>query len=511
MVLVAVLLLTGATAANVSTKSNAGGGTFVLTNLSDPDPIDPALVSHTMSRTFVRNVYETLVYYKLGTTQLLPVLATSWKVSGNGLRYTFELRKNVKFQNGASFGAQDVKATIDRDLVLKSGVGGSYLQNVRGARVLSPSSVQITLKKPYVFFLGILPKIPIASAADIDAHRGSDYAQGWFKDNANGTGPWKLDSYVRGTQYTLVRNPNYWRSFRNLAYDRIIVRPIGDSATQAQLIAKGDVNMGSWMAVRDMVEASKSPNVKLFDFHSPMTMIGALNGGRPPLNNLKVRQAIMAAFPYEQMRQFYQGYAQPPRSVLAPSYPGAAKFPVLRQNLARAKQLLAQAGHPNGGLNLRYVAVQGLEDERQAGLLLQDALKKINVNLKIDVLPFSTFLPQAQNVKTAPDISPGYEAPETNDPFQWFAKLFSKTGFLNLSHFSVPELDRTIAAAQQTKSAAARQALLAKAQKLIADNAFAIPMSNFDGLYVGSDWIGGLQNDITDLLYDPKFFLMYRK
>jgi peptide/nickel transport system substrate-binding protein len=183
----------------------------------------------------------------------------------------------------------------------------------------------------------------------------------------------------------------------------------------------------------------------------------------------------------------------------------------LRQNLARARQLLAQAGHPNGGLNLRYVAVQGLEDERQAGLLLQDALKKINVNLKIDVLPFSTFLPQAQNVKTAPDISPGYEAPETNDPFQWFAKLFSKTGFLNLSHFSVPELDRTIAAAQQTKSAAARQALLAKAQKLIADNAFAIPMSNFDGLYVGSDWIGGLQNDITDLLYDPKFFLMYRK
>src|SRR5438093_9264390 len=93
-----------------------GGGTFVMTNLSDPDPIDPALVSHTMSRTFVRNVYETLVYYKLGTTQLLPVLATSWRVSADGLRYTFQLRKNVKFHNGAPFTAQDVKATIDRDL-----------------------------------------------------------------------------------------------------------------------------------------------------------------------------------------------------------------------------------------------------------------------------------------------------------------------------------------------------------------------------------------------------------
>src|SRR5262249_11303632 len=158
---------------------------------------------------------ETLVYYKLGTTKLLPVLATSWTVSPNGLRYTFQLRKNVKFQNGAPFGAADVKATIDRDLVLKSGVGGSYLQDVRGAKVLGPSSVEITLKKPYVFFLGILPKIPIASASDIAAHRGTDYAQGWFKDNANGTGPWKLESYVRGTQYTLVRNPTYWRGFRN--------------------------------------------------------------------------------------------------------------------------------------------------------------------------------------------------------------------------------------------------------------------------------------------------------
>src|SRR5206468_179665 len=102
------------------------------------------------------------------------VLATSWRVSADGLRYTFQLRKNVKFHNGAPFTAQDVKATIDRDLVLKSGVGGSYLQDVRGAKVLGPSAVQITLKKPYVFFLGILPKIPIASSADISAHRGSD-------------------------------------------------------------------------------------------------------------------------------------------------------------------------------------------------------------------------------------------------------------------------------------------------------------------------------------------------
>jgi peptide/nickel transport system substrate-binding protein len=510
LVLAAVAVAALARSAEGKQAGGASGGTFVLTNLSDPDPIDPALVSHTMSRTFVRNVYEPLVYYRLGTTKIQPVLARGWKRSANGLTYTFTLRQGVKFHDGSAFDSADVVATIQRDLVLKSGVGGSYLKDVRGVRAQGPSTAVITLKRRNEFFLGQLPKIPIASAEDIAAHRGSDYAQGWFKDNANGTGPWKLESYRRGTQYTLVRNPGYWRPFRANAFDRIIVRPVGDSAVQAQLIARGEVNMGSWMSVRDMIQAAKAPNVKLFNFRSPMTLVGALNGGRAPLDNLKIRQAILAAFPYAQLRGFYQGYAQAPRHVLSPSYPGAAHYPVLKQDLDKARRLLREGGRPGGGFTLRYVAVQGLEDERQAGLLLQDALKQIGVTLKIDVLPFATFFQQAQNPRTAPDISPGYEAPETNNPFEWFAKLFACDGFLNFSHFCVKALDRTIAQAQATSSTAQQRRLLVAAQKLIADNAFMIPMSNFNAVYAGPTWLGGFQQDITDLLSAPKFFGMYR-
>jgi peptide/nickel transport system substrate-binding protein len=513
---VAVLALTAALVSSGASKKTAAataGGTFVMTNLADPDPIDPALVSHTMSRTFVRNVYETLLYYKLGTTSLVPVLATSWKVSSNGLVYTFTLRQGVKFQNGAPFTSADVAATFARDLVLKSGVGGSYLTGVKRVKALGPYSVQITLKKPYVFFPGLLPKIPIASAKDIKANKGSDYAQAWFKDHSNGTGPWMMQSYVRGQQYTLVRNPNYWRKFAANAFDKIVVRPIGDSATQAQLIGKGESDLGSWMSFRDMISASKTGQAKLFDFHSPMDLILSICGGCKPLDNPDVRQALIAAFPYSEMQQFYQGYAQPPRNVLSPTYPGAQKFPVLKQDLNKAKQLLAKAGYADGkGLRpLRYVAVQGLEDERQAGLLLQSALSSIGVEMKIDVLPFSTFLAQAQNAATAPDFAPGYEAPETNDPFQWFSKLFACGGFLNLAHFCSKQLDATIAQAGVTTSATKRITLLHQAQKLIADNGFVITAANFDALYVGASWLGGLQNDLTDLLYDPKFFGMYRK
>jgi peptide/nickel transport system substrate-binding protein len=515
VVVASAFTLTSALVSSGAPKKVAagGGGTFVMTNLADPDPIDPALVSSTMSRTFVRNVYETLVYYKLGTTDIVPVLATSWTVSKNGLVYSFTLRKGVKFQNGAPFTSADVTATFARDLVLKSGVGGSYLTDVKRVKAVGPYGVQITLKKPYVYFLGLLPKIPIASAADIKTHKGSDYAQSWFKDNSNGTGPWMMQSYVRGQQYTLVRNPYYWQKFSPKAFTKIIVRPIGDSATQAQLIGSGQVDLGSWMSFRDMVTASKTGKAKLFDFPSTMDLILSICGGCKPLDNPDLRQALLAAFPYAQMQQFYQGYAKAPRNILSPAYPGAEKFPVLVQSLNKAKQLLAAAGYPGGkGLRpLRYVAVQGLEDERQAGLLLQSALSSIGVQMTIDVLPFSTFLAQAQNPNTAPDFSPGYEAPETNDPFQWFAKLFSCGGFLNLTHFCSKQLDAIIAQAGTSTSASKRTALLHQAQKLIADNGFVIPAANFDALYVGATWLGGLKNDLTDLLYDPKFFGMYRQ
>ncbi len=313
------------------------GGTFVLANLTDPDPIDPALTSHTMSRIFERNVYESLLYYKLGTTELVPVLATSWTVSKDGLNYTLQLRKGVKFQHGEPFSSADVKATFDRDLKLPAGVAGSYLTNVQSVTAVAPTTVRITLKKPYVFFPGILPKIGIASASDITAHAGTDNAQAWFKDNANGTGPWMLKTYTRGTSFVLVRNPNYWRAFPKGSFDQIIVRPISDSATASQLICRGEVNMGSWMSFRDMVTASKCKGNKLLVFPSAMTMLLQLNGGRAPLNNLKVRQAIQAAFPYEQFRAFYLNYAQPTGSALSPNYPGSLKLPPLKQDLAKAR------------------------------------------------------------------------------------------------------------------------------------------------------------------------------
>lgn len=482
------------------------GGTFVLTNLADPDPIDPAAYTNTMTRTFVRNVYDPLVYYELGTTTLEPYLATEWSVSDDGLVYTFTLRDGVTFHDGSEFTAEDVKASFDRIKAINL-TPASFLADVTETTIVDDLTLEVTLSRPYRFFLGQLAKVPIHSADDIAAHAGSDNAQEWFADNANGTGPYMLESYVRGEQYTLTRNDAYWRPHPDGSVQTVIVQPIGDSATQRQLIERGEVDMGSWMAASDMLAAAEAESVELCDFESPMTMIANLNGGRPPLDNVLVRRALIAAFPYERMQEFYGGLAQAPSHVLSPTYPGAEQYPELEQDLDLARDLLAEAGFEGGGgISLRYVAVQGLEDERQAGLLLQDALSQIGIDLQIDTLPFGTYFEQEQNVETAPDIGPGYEAPETDDPFQWFAKLFKTDGFLNWAHFSDPELDALIEDAQVEPDDERRGEMLREAQQLIVDNAFVIPMSNFNATYACSSRTQNFIHDITDLLSVPKFY-----
>jgi peptide/nickel transport system substrate-binding protein len=505
----------GAASEGTSTQAATTGGTLQAAALASPDPMDPQLTSPTYARVIRKNVYEPLVSYAAGTVDLEPKLATEWEVSDDGLVYTFTLRDGVTFHDGTPMDSDDVKASFDRASKVegdRANMGSTYLVAVKEVRAPSPTTVEIELKAQTPLFLGNVPKIAILSSDDIEQHaEGGDLANKWFNENANGTGPWKLDEVKSGQSYTLSRNEDYWRDPPAGGYDKIVVRVIADSARQAQLLQRGELDLGSDMSIRDMVNADKSDEVKLVDDPVPnptMTMIGSLNAGRAPLNDITLRRAIIAAFPYADMAEFYQGYGQPPTNLLPASYPGAKEFPDLEQNLDEARSLLEEAGYGEGGkqLKLRYVAFQGLEDTRQAGLLLQDALKEIGVDLEVEVLPFATFFEQIGDTKTAPDISPGYEAPETNDPFFWFNKLTGKTGFYNLTFTNTKELDDTISAGQATTDDAEREELIGKAQDLIVENAVIIPMAAFDSPGITGASVAGLERDLTELLYVPDFF-----
>lgn len=497
--------------------SSSGGNTFVMTNLADPDPLDPAKSFATFGYTFERNVYSPLVEYKLGTAELEPALATSWEPNSDYTEWTFHLRDGVKFHNGDTFDADDVVTTFDRVAKINQNQPGTVVVGtVDSVSKKDDKTVVFTLTKSYVLFPAVLPKVGIVSADDVKKHEtNGDMAQDWFLKNENGTGPYKLVEYVPGDHYTLERFTDWWNKQAfpaSGAYDRVIVRPIADSAVQRQLIEKGDSCLGSWMSYLDMAELGKSGKAKLVTGNSYMTLLLQVNASKPPMDDPKVRQAMVYAFPYERFQEFYQGYSEIPTSVLSKNYPGSdPSLQPYKQDLAKAKQLLTEAGHPNGGFTLTYTTVEGLEDEKQAALLFQDALKQLGVTLEIKTLPFGTYFEQGRNKDTAPTFNPHYEAPETADPFQWFQKMWSTKGLLNWTYQDTSAMDKLINAGQAEPDANKRTDLIHQAQKLVADQVYAIPLSNFVALSAICKDTQGFVYQPTDLLSVPRFWPLYKQ
>ncbi|MCB9077861.1 MAG: ABC transporter substrate-binding protein [Anaerolineaceae bacterium] len=489
---------------------------FVMTNLFDPDPLDPAKSWTTVGYTFHRNVYDPLVTYKLGTAEVEPDLATSWAANDDYTEWTFKLREGVPFQNSDdTVDAEDVVVTFNRVLAINQNQPGAILQGkLDSVEAVDDMTVRFKLNEPYVLFPAVLPKIGIVSAADVTAHEvDGDLAQAWFADNANGTGPYRLGEIVHGEFYRLERFDDWWNkaAFQPTAYDAIIVRPIEDSAVQRQLMERGDSCLGSWMSYRDMVEAAADSPVKLISGNSYLTLELIVSAAKPPMDNLLVRQAMVLAFPYEQFQNFYQGYSEIPRNVLSNHYPGADQsYEPLQQDLDRAKALLAEAGYSDGGFTVTMTAVEGLEDQRQAALLYQAALAQIGVTLEVQVLPFSVYFEQGQDPDTAATFNPQHEAPETADPFQWFDKVFGSDGLLNWTYQDVSAMDDLIDRGQSEPDEAARLALLHEAQQLATDNVYAFPIANLVDLDAVCDNTDGFVYQPTDLMYVPQFWPLYQ-
>lgn len=490
--------------------------TFVMTNLADPDPLDPAKSFATFGYTFSRNVYNPLVQYKLGTADLEPAMATEWEANDDYTEWTFTLREGVQFHDGDTFDAEDVVVTFERIAAFNQNQPSTILQGkVETVEAVDDMTVRFVLNESYPLFPAVLPKIGIVSAEDVAEHEvDGDLAEAWFLDNANGTGPYQLAEYVRGEQYTLERFDEWWNrgAFPGNAYDRIIVRPIGDSAVQRQLIERGDSCLGSWMSYLDMVEAAENGPAKLVTGSSYMTLVLVVSAAKPPVDDVRVREALRLAFPYERFQEFYQGYSEVPRNILSHNYPGSdPSYAPLQQDLERAAELLSEAGYPDGGFTVSMTASEGLEDQRQAALLFQDALSEIGVTLDVQVLPFGTYFEQGQNPDTAATFNPHYEAPETADPFQWFEKMFSTGGELNWTYQDTTDMDELIEQGQAEADPRLRQEILHEAQRLATDQVYAIPVSNFIAINAVCESTQGFVYQPTDLLYVPRFWPLYEQ
>ena len=379
-----IALLVGLVAAGLVTAAGAGvshktaSDTLVIAGSADPTLLDMSLISDGESSRVGVQIFDSLVTFKPGGTDVIPSLAKSWTTSKNHLVWTFQLRKKVRFSDGTAFNAAAVCFNFTRwyhfPAPLQSDALSYYWQTVfggfakpapgnpgptnslyHGCKARGQYTVQISLNRPSTSFLAAigLPNFGIASPAALvkyQADAGTVDATGVFHPTGSfatqhpiGTGPYMLQSWQVGSKLVLVRNPLYWGKKAKLA--RIIVVPIGDPSARVQALQSGEVQ------AIDNVDPTTFSQVKSIShlYIRPPFSVGyiGINQSIPPMNKLAVRQALAYAINKPPVvKAFYQGVGTVADQFLPPALFGNAKsgIPQYSYNPAKSKALLQSAG-----------------------------------------------------------------------------------------------------------------------------------------------------------------------
>jgi ABC-type dipeptide transport system, periplasmic component len=204
--------------ASQGVRYNTPADTLVYARSGDTRLLDPAEAYDTASSLVIGNVYETLVEDDFENGEFVgvkPLLATSWTISNDGLVYTFNLRKGVKFHDGTDFNASAVKYTLDRLVTMNMGPANPLIGHVYvSSMVIDEHTIKIELEHPFIPFLTCMAHTAacIVSPTAVEAHGG--YEKGkpseWMRKNMVGTGPYVFDHWTEDEETLLVRNGNYW-------------------------------------------------------------------------------------------------------------------------------------------------------------------------------------------------------------------------------------------------------------------------------------------------------------
>jgi peptide/nickel transport system substrate-binding protein/glutathione transport system substrate-binding protein len=316
-----------------------------------------------------------------------------------------------------------------------------------------------------------------------------------------GTGPFKFVSWQDNASFKLVRNENYWKSNQPLL-DGIDIRIINELNTLVRAVVAGEADLGLNLQVPQKLIADRSGQNVVATATPSLVFFGAfLNYGKPPLNDVRVRQAMNYALDRDEINRVLLGGLGQPSSAVLPkehwaSDPATANY--YKHDIAKAKQLLAEAGHPNGIEIESWGWSDQLAMQRQELIIGQLAKAGIRVKLA-PVAPQQAMQHFMLETKGAMLISPGGGFP---DPSQFYEALFGKTALRNAGKVETPEfralLDATMAAPDQET----RKAAFAKLQRYVVENAYQLVQYINPGVTVRSKKV---HNFVDGLLTTPKF------
>jgi len=422
-----ILLLTFALIVGMMASASAKG-VLVFGSSGDASRLDPGDVTDGESIQRMDNIFEGLVEYEAGTTEIKPALATSWEASADGTEIVFHLREGVKFHDGTDFNADAVVFSFARQYNPEHpyhqygewSYWGYMFSDVDRMEKIDDFTVKLVLKRPNASIMTSLAMFTVNIVSPTNAEK---YKEDAFKQ-PSGTGPFKFVEWVKDDHITLEANEDYWRERASL--DKLIFKVIPDPSARLMALEVGEVQGIEYPNPADFDRIKANKDLVLME--QPGMNIGymAMNTGYgymdenkngirdidaeplvktpgyfEPLTKKKVRQAINMAIDKQAIvDNIYMGTAIKAKNGMPPfmlGYNDAVEdYPY---DPEKAKELLADAGYPDGfevTLYVMPVSRPYMFDPPKIGEAIQSYLAAVGINVKFYQIDWGTYLQETE-------------------------------------------------------------------------------------------------------------------
>jgi oligopeptide transport system substrate-binding protein len=521
-----------AASAKPSTTAGASGAASTLRyDIGDePESIDPAQDQDTTQDFVIMQLNATLVYPDKDLN-IKPGLAESWDISSDGLTYTFHLRQGLKWSDGSPFTAKDLEYSFKRlfdpataspytDIV--KGIKGAEdyfsskskdateLQKLRdavGVKAQDDNTFVITLKEKEAFFLSTLFNGATAPVSQTNIDKNKDKA---FDAPAFlGTGPFVLTSWQHKSTMELAPNPNYYGGAPKINLSlAMIPEPTGTLAAYKnnELDTTGGVNLGAADITALRGDAAyKDQTVEytelgIYDLRYNVT--------KAPFDNVKVRQALGYAIDRQGLvDKVLAGQGQPATSLIPPGMPGHLDVPGPTYDVNKAKQMLADAGFPDGkGLPANIQAsYNNLGNWAQVMQFVQANLQAVGVSIQLDPRESKTYFSEMRN-DPSPMFRDGWSS-DYPDPDDWYRILFLSSSAQNFGKYKNDQYDALVQQAATESDQTKRLDLYKQANDILANDAPETYWYWSKRFRLVKSYVKGLQTTGQDGGLPGKFFI----
>ena len=389
LVLAAAMALSLAACGGNQENNGSGGGTaggykntLTWAQGADVTSLDPHQGKETPAVQVNTQIFDTLVTVDPETNEVVPQIAESWEQTDDQT-YVFKIREGIKFHDGSDLTAEDVKFSLDR---ARNSAAVSYIVNfIEEVTVDDDHTVTVKTTAPYAPTLRNLaiPFAAIVPKAVVEADENA------FIQNPVGSGPYKFVEWNHGDHVTLKAFDDYYAGKPET--ENLIMKVIPETSQRTIALETGEVDLAYDLAVNDIPKVNSDDKLTVYEIPSLTCWYVSMNMNKKPFDNPKVREAMSMAIDRQTIIDTINaGSGQTADAIIAPAVFGYYSTGVKEYNPTKAKELLAEAGYPNGFSTTLWV--NDNQSRIEMCQAMQEMLLEVGVQCNLEVLEFGSFI-----------------------------------------------------------------------------------------------------------------------